>query len=261
MKFTVIIPARYASTRLPAKPLMDIAGKPMIQHVYERAVQSAASRVVIATDHADIEAAAKKFGAEVVMTAERHESGTDRLHEVVERLGYAQDDVVVNVQGDEPLIPPAVIDQVAALIAAHDSASVATLCERIVDASLLVDPNVVKVVFDHFARALYFSRAPIPWSRDTFHWNREGWGQQAALPATAQYYRHIGIYAYRVALLQQFVTWPVSALERTEKLEQLRVMENGAEIRIAQACAAIPGGVDTAADLERVRHWISQHRL
>jgi 3-deoxy-manno-octulosonate cytidylyltransferase (CMP-KDO synthetase) len=256
MKFTVIIPARHASTRLPAKPLMDIGGKPMIQHVYERAIMSAANRVVIATDHADIEIAAKKFGAEVVMTALHHESGTDRLHEVVAHLGYADDDIVVNVQGDEPLIPPAVIDQVAALIAAHDSASVATLCEQIVDASLLFDPNVVKVVFDHYARALYFSRAPIPWSRDTFVM-----GQQPALPATAQYYRHIGIYAYRVSLLQQFVTWPVSALERTEKLEQLRAMENGAEIRVAQACAAIPGGVDTAADLERVRHWIAQHRL
>ena len=256
MKFTVIIPARYASTRLPAKPLADIAGKPMIQHVYERATQSAASRVVIATDNTEIETAARNFGAEVVMTALHHESGTDRLHEVVERLGYAEDDIVVNVQGDEPLIPPAVIDQVAALIAAHETASVATLCERIVDAALLTDPNVVKVVFDHFARALYFSRAPIPWSRDTF-----AWGQSAALPPTAQYYRHIGIYAYRVSLLQQFVTWPVSALERTEKLEQLRAMENGAEIRIAQACVAIPAGVDTAADLERVRHWIAQHRL
>jgi len=158
----------------------------------------------------DIEVAAKKFGAEVVMTAEHHESGTDRLHEVVERLGYKEDDIVVNVQGDEPLIPPTVIDQVAALIAAHDGASVATLCERIVDAEQLFDPNAVKVVFDHFGRALYFSRAPIPWSRDTF-----AWGRHAALPATAQYYRHIGIYAYRVALLQQFVTWPVSALERT----------------------------------------------
>lgn len=256
MKFTVIIPARYASTRLPAKPLMEIAGKPMIQHVYERALQSSAKRVVIATDHADIEAAAKKFGADVVMTSQHHESGTDRLHEVVELLAYDDNEIVVNVQGDEPLIPPAVIDQVAALIAAHDSASVATLCEQIVDAAQLFDPNVVKVVFDHFARALYFSRAPVPWSRDTFQW-----GQQSALPATAQYYRHIGIYAYRVSLLQQFVTWPVSALERTEKLEQLRAMENGAEIRIAQACVAIPGGVDTAADLERVRHWIAQHRL
>lgn len=261
MKFTVIIPARYASTRLPAKPLMDIAGKPMIQHVYERAVLSSASRVVIATDHAEIEAVATKFGAEVVMTAQHHESGTDRLHEVVEKLGYVDDEIVVNVQGDEPLIPSAVIDQVATLIAAHDSASVATLCEQIIDAAQLFDPNVVKVVFDHFARALYFSRAPVPWSRDTFQWGREQGGHQAALPATAQYYRHIGIYAYRVSLLQQFVTWPVSALERTEKLEQLRAMENGAEIRIAQACAAIPAGVDTAADLDRVRHCISQHRL
>ena len=256
MKFSVIIPARYASTRLPAKPLMDIAGKPMIQHVYERACQSNAARVVIATDHADIEAAAKKFGADVVMTSVHHESGTDRLHEVAQQLRFADEDIVVNVQGDEPLIPPAVIDQVAQLIARHDSASMATLCERIVDAALLFDPNVVKVVFDCFARALYFSRAPIPWSRDTF-----AWGQPAALPASVQYYRHIGIYAYRVELLRQFVSWPVSPLERTEKLEQLRALENGADIRIAQACAPIPGGVDTAADLERVRHWISHHRL
>lgn len=248
MSFYVVIPARYASTRLPAKPLKDIAGKPMIQHVYERACESDAAQVIIATDDARIEAVAIGFGARVCMTSAAHNSGTDRLQEVVAQLGLKETDIVVNVQGDEPLIPPAVINQVAENLAANHYASVATLSEPIHSLDDFRNPNIVKVVADSAGKALYFSRAPIPWPRDHFA-NAEA----NTLPDNFPAQRHIGIYAYRVALLNRFITWPQAQLEHIESLEQLRVLANGEAIHIAEACAAVPGGVDTETDLLRVK--------
>jgi 3-deoxy-manno-octulosonate cytidylyltransferase (CMP-KDO synthetase) len=235
-----------ASTRLPGKMLADINGKPMIEHVYQRAQLSAASRILIATDHRDIFDAAKGFGAEVVMTSPDHPSGTDRLQEVCQQCGLGEDEIVVNIQGDEPLIPAAVINQVAQLLANDQKASVATLCEAIDTVSTFTDPNVVKVVVDNNKRALYFSRAPIPWPRDEF---AKG-PKEIAFVNTPL--RHLGIYAYRVALLNRFVTWPMASLESIEKLEQLRVLANGEIIAVAKACEFVPAGVDTVEDLQRV---------
>lgn len=248
MSFYVVIPARYASTRLPAKPLKEIAGKPMIQHVYERACESGAAQVIIATDDARIEAVAMAFGARVCMTSPAHNSGTDRLQEVVAQLGLGAADIVVNVQGDEPLIPAAVINQVAENLAQNPSASVATLSEPIHSLDDFRNPNIVKVVSDQSGKALYFSRAPIPWPRDHFA-NTD----VSDLPDNFPAHRHIGIYAYRVALLNRFITWPQAGLEQIESLEQLRVLAQGEVIHIAEACALVPGGVDTEADLARVK--------
>ncbi len=248
MSFTVIIPARYASTRLPAKPLKEIAGKPMIQHVYERACSSAASEIIIATDDIRIETAAKKFGAKVCMTSVNHTSGTDRLQEVVSQLKLSDDDIVVNVQGDEPLIPAQVINQVATNLAKMPSASMATLSEPIHSLDDFQNPNIVKVVTDIHGKALYFSRAPIPWPRDHFA-NRS----VQNLPDSFMAQRHIGVYAYRVALLNRFITWQVAPLEKIESLEQLRVIWNGEIIHVAEALVAVPGGVDTEEDLLRIK--------
>lgn len=248
MTFYVVIPARYASTRLPAKPLKMIAGKPMIQHVYERACESDATQVIIATDDARIESVAIAFGAKVIMTSATHNSGTDRLQEVVAQLGLGAEDIVVNVQGDEPLIPAAVINQVAENLAHNRFASVATLSEPIHSLEDFRNPNIVKAVADQTGRALYFSRAPIPWARDHF-----AQANVIDLPENFPAQRHIGIYAYRVALLNRFVTWPQAQLEKIESLEQLRVLAQGDAIHIAEACAQVPGGVDTEADLQRVR--------
>ncbi len=245
--FIVVIPARYASSRLPGKPLQDIAGKPMIRHVWEQACKSAAQRVVVATDDARIVAACAEFGAEVLLTRPDHESGTDRLAEVAAALGLAADAIVVNVQGDEPMIPPAVIDQVAANLAAHPEASIATLAEPLEDAQLLFNPNVVKVLSDIHGLALTFSRAPLPWARDDFAQDC------AALPQGVPYRRHIGIYAYRAGFLADFVAWGPCWLESTECLEQLRALWHGQRIHVADAIEAPPAGVDTAEDLQRVR--------
>lgn len=249
MRFYVVIPARYASTRLPAKPLKEIAGKPMIQHVYERACESSAVQVIIATDDARIESVASDFGARVCMTSPSHNSGTDRLQEVVASLDLSPDDIVVNVQGDEPLIPFQVIDQVAKNLEHNTFASVATLCEPIHTLDNFRNPNVVKVVADKQGRALYFSRAPIAWPRDYFGSNN----LSDKLPENFSPMRHIGIYAYRVSLLNRFITWPQTKLEITESLEQLRVLEMGEAIHVAEACVVVPGGVDTETDLERVK--------
>jgi 3-deoxy-manno-octulosonate cytidylyltransferase (CMP-KDO synthetase) len=245
--FHVIIPARYGSTRLPAKPLKLIAGKPMIQWVYEAAQRSAAAEVVVATDDVRVEQVVADFGGRCCMTKPTHESGTDRLQEVVSQLQLPEDAIVVNLQGDEPLMPPEVINQVAANLAACKGASVATLSEPISAVADCFNPNIVKVVCDADGLALYFSRAPIPWGRDTY-----GTGAPE-LPATQLVQRHLGIYAYRVSLLHEFVCWPMAALESFEKLEQLRVLVNGHRIHVAPACKAVPGGVDTEADLEQVR--------
>lgn len=247
MTFSVVIPARYSSTRLPGKPLLEIAGKPMVQHVYERACASSAQQVVIATDDQRIVEAAQSFGAQVLMTSPEHVSGTDRIAEVAGLLGLAEDAIVVNVQGDEPLIPPAVIDQVAANLAANTAAGIATLSEPIHSVADLFNPNIVKLVQDANGFALYFSRAPIPWERDAF---------AAGQPHAEQLVkarRHLGLYAYRVSFLRNFVTWPAAELEGLESLEQLRALVNGTRIHVAQASAAVPPGVDTAADLELVR--------
>jgi 3-deoxy-manno-octulosonate cytidylyltransferase (CMP-KDO synthetase) len=248
--FTVVIPARYASSRLPGKPLQDIAGKPMIQHVWEQACKSSARQVVVATDDARIVEACHAFGAGVLLTRVDHNSGTDRLAEVAAALGLAPDAIVVNVQGDEPLIPPAIIDQVAANLAANPQAAIATLAEPIDDLAALFNPNVVKVVSDRNGLALTFSRAPLPWARDALAVSRE------QLPANVPYRRHIGIYAYRAQFLHDFVAWGPCWLEDTECLEQLRALWHGVRIHVADALQAPPAGVDTQEDLERVRRLL-----
>ncbi|QZI68979.1 3-deoxy-manno-octulosonate cytidylyltransferase [Pseudomonas protegens] len=248
--FTVVIPARFASTRLPGKPLQLIAGKPMIQWVWEQACKSSAERVVVATDDQRIVEACQGFGAQALLTREDHNSGTDRLAEVAGKLGLAADAIVVNVQGDEPLIPPSVIDQVAANLAAHTEARMATLAEPIEDAQTLFNPNVVKVVTDLNGLALTFSRAPLPWARDAFAKSHD------QLPEGVPYRRHIGIYAYRAGFLHDFVSWGPCWLENTESLEQLRALWHGVRIHVADALEAPPTGVDTAEDLERVRRLL-----
>ena len=244
--FRVVIPARYASTRLPGKALLSIAGKPMIQWVYERARASRAHEVLIATDDLLIVSAAHSFGAETVMTSTDHESGTDRIAEVARLQGWADTDIVVNVQGDEPVIPPALIDQVAALLEAHPGAQIATLATPITSLAEFMDPNAVKVVTDMEGRALYFSRAPIPWERD---------GAKAGMLSQTSFAgarRHVGIYGYRVSGLLRMASLQRTALEQHERLEQLRALENGLEIRVADSVEQPGPDVNTAADLERV---------
>jgi len=244
--FRVVIPARYASARLPGKALVSIAGKPMIQWVYERARASRAREVLIATDDLLIVSAAHSFGAETVMTAMTHKSGTDRIAEVARSRGWAESDIVVNVQGDEPLIPPAVIDQVAGVLETNPQAQIATLATAIGSAAELLDPNVVKVVADNQGRALYFSRAPIPWDRDGEA------GELAGQRNCAGARRHVGIYGYRVGGLLRMAALAPSPLELHEKLEQLRALENGLEIRVADALERPGPDVNTVADLEQV---------
>lgn len=252
--FDVVIPARFASSRLPGKPLADIAGVPMVEHVYRRARQSSAERVIVATDDMRVAEAVRAFGGEVCMTSADHASGTDRLQEVAANLGLATDRIVVNVQGDEPLIPPKVIDQVAANLAGNASAGVATLAEPIRTLEDFRNPNIVKVVAAESGLARYFSRAPVPWPRDAFAPTGAGIGRE--LPAGLEPRRHIGIYAYRVALLNRFVSWPVAPLEHFEALEQLRFLYHDENIHVANACEEVPGGVDTEADLQRMRELL-----
>lgn len=251
MAFHIIIPARYASSRLPHKLLQDLAGKPVLWHTYQRACASSAATVTIATDDERIRAAAEQFGAKVLITAAAHQSGTDRLAEAADIAGFCDTDIVVNVQGDEPLLPSKLIDQVAHNLAAQPLAAVATLCHRIHSVQDLFDPNIVKVVMDSSQWALYFSRAPIPWHRDAFARDKN------SLPAETIFHRHIGLYAYRVGLLRQFTTWPPCALEKTESLEQLRVLWHGQRIHVAEACAENPPGIDTAADLQKARDYLA----
>jgi len=253
MSFSVVIPARYGSSRFPGKPLATLAGKPMLQHVYERACQSEAERVIIATDDERIARVARAFGAEVCITSSSHPSGTDRLQEVVHTLGFYADDIVVNVQGDEPLIPPRIINQVAHNLMALPMAGIATLSEPIETVAALRNPNVVKVVSDHRGMALYFSRAPIPWPRDDF----AAPTAVDTLPAGFCWQRHIGLYAYRVKLLNEFVRWPPAPLEQTECLEQLRALWNGVAIHVDGADEPPPAGVDTPEDLERIRRLLA----
>ncbi len=252
MNFSVIIPARYDSSRLPGKVLADIQGRPMVQHVYERALRSGAASVLVATDDKRVKAACEGFGAEVVMTGASHRSGTDRLAEAARVIGESAERIVVNVQGDEPLLPSSLIRQVAANLDAHKDADVATLCQRIAHHDELFDPHVVKVVADAQGYALYFSRAPIPWHRDEFM------ADEISLPADSMHLRHIGLYAYRVSYLEYFASHAPCALELAESLEQLRALHGGHRIHVAEALEAPGHGVDTQADLERVRELIAQ---
>jgi 3-deoxy-manno-octulosonate cytidylyltransferase (CMP-KDO synthetase) len=245
MGFVVIIPARLASTRLPNKPLADLGGKPMVVRVAERAQQSGASRIIVATDHADIAAACAAHGVEACMTRPDHPSGTDRIAEVAHTLGLALDAVVVNLQGDEPLIDPALLAACAARISAD--VPMATCAHPLSDVQDAFNPNVVKVVLDKAGRALYFSRATIPWHRDGFAATRE------QLPAGYVPLRHIGLYAYSNAFLQRYPQLEASPLESIEALEQLRVLWHGVPIAVHVTAEAPHAGVDTPADLERVR--------
>lgn len=247
-EFCVIIPARLASSRLPNKPLLEIAGKPMIYHTWHQAQQAGAQRVIVATDHPSIKEVVEAFGGEVCLTSSQHNSGTERLREVVEKIGLSPNAIVVNVQGDEPLIPPAIIRQVANNLA-HRTAPMATLAVPICSAEDLFNPNVVKVVRDQHNFAMYFSRAVIPFARDEFAHHGE------ILPTSfkEQYLRHIGIYAYRAGFIQQYVQWKPSPLEQLESLEQLRVLWYGEKIHLDIACEEPAVGVDTPEDLMRVR--------
>jgi 3-deoxy-manno-octulosonate cytidylyltransferase (CMP-KDO synthetase) len=244
--FRIVIPARYASVRLPGKALCEVAGRPLLAHVHDRAMESGADEVVIATDDARIERAASAFGARVMTTSASHASGTERIAEVASRLGWPGDTLVVNLQGDEPLVPGAAIRQVAELLEAAPQAALATLCAPIATLEEFLDPNVVKVVTDSGGRALCFSRAPLPWPRDEV----DGSGRPRAW---AHARRHIGLYAYRVAALVRLAALAECPPERIERLEQLRALWHGLEIRVAPAVEIPAPGVDTAQDLGRVR--------
>lgn len=245
--FVVVIPARYASTRLPGKPLLDIGGKPMVVRVAERARASGAAGVIVATDHAEIARVVEASGFVAVMTREDHASGTDRIAEVAAHQCLAQDRIVVNLQGDEPLIEPALIRDVALQLEAHADAAIATACCPLTDAAQMSNANVVKVVLDKYGYALYFSRAPIPFARDAFA------GGIVALPPGLPAYRHIGIYAYRAGFLARYALLAPAAIEQTEALEQLRALWHGHRISVAITAQAPHAGVDTAADLAHVR--------
>lgn len=240
----VVIPARLKSTRLPGKMLADIAGKPMIQRVYEQVSKTKFKSIIIATDSQEIKDVAEGFGAKVILTRDDHESGTDRIAEAVTSLGFDDEDIVVNVQGDEPLIPVENIEQAAQLLIDKPEAVVSTLCERIIEAEDIYNPNNVKVVFDKNNYALYFSRASIPFER--------GYSENQEVNIS-EFFRHIGIYTYRVGFLKHYAELTVSPIEKYEALEQLRVLYNGYKIAVDQALKPTPAGVDTQQDLEKIR--------
>jgi 3-deoxy-manno-octulosonate cytidylyltransferase (CMP-KDO synthetase) len=246
MHFRVVIPARYASSRLPGKPLADIGGRPMVLHVVERALQAGAESVVVATDDSRVQQAVTGAGHQAIMTSPDHQSGTERLVEVAETLGWDDDTLVVNVQGDEPLIDPSLIREAARQLVLHPDAVMATLAHPIHDHADFINPNVVKVVTDEAGYALYFSRAPIPWPRDAFL-------QQQPMPHELGALRHIGLYAYRAGFLRTYANLAASPLERYEMLEQLRVLWHGHRISLGITPTAPAPGVDTPEDLARVR--------
>jgi 3-deoxy-manno-octulosonate cytidylyltransferase (CMP-KDO synthetase) len=249
--FTAIVPARLASTRLPRKPLADIHGLPMVVRVARRAEQSGAARVVVAADSAEIVEACGRHGVAAVLTSTAHPTGTDRLAEAAARLGLADDEVVVNVQGDEPLMPPATVAAVAALLQQRGDCGIATAAHALHDAAEFFSPNVVKVVLDASGRALLFSRAPIPWSRDAFAATHD------ALPAGLPALRHVGLYAYRAGFLRRYPTLARAPIEEHESLEQLRALWHGVGIAVLTLDAPLPPGVDTPADLEQVRKLLA----
>jgi 3-deoxy-manno-octulosonate cytidylyltransferase (CMP-KDO synthetase) len=246
LRFKVVIPARYASTRLPGKPLRHIAGKPMIAHVCEKAQQSGAEEVVVATDDERILQTVIDLGIRAVMTRSDHLSGTERIAEVAEQCGWAGHEIIVNLQGDEPLVPPELIQELAAVLAGQQQAGIATLAANIVDQEEIFNPNAVKVVLNKDSYALYFSRAPIPWDRDGFA------QQEKKVSQTMPHYRHIGMYAYTVDFLKRYCHWEASVLEMVESLEQLRILWHGEAIRVKIIDKVPPAGVDTEEDLIRV---------
>jgi len=253
VEFKVVIPARYGSTRLPGKPLLQLAGFPMIWHVYQRGAESRAHEVVVATDDERIAEAVGTLGGRAVMTSANHRSGSDRIGEVIAQLGWHDDAIVVNLQGDEPCMPPRLIDQLAMDLASQGRADVATVAAPIAEKRVLFDPHVVKVVCDAEGFALYFSRAPIPWHRDEFLARSE------SLPSETPFLRHIGLYAYRAGFLRRYVEWRPSALENAESLEQLRILWHGFRIHVCRAAEEPAQGVDTPADLSRaeavLKNW------
>jgi 3-deoxy-manno-octulosonate cytidylyltransferase (CMP-KDO synthetase) len=254
MSYRIVIPARFASTRLPGKPLADIGGKPMIVRVVDAAMRSAARSVHVATDDERVADAVRASGHDVLMTRADHPSGTDRIAEVAQTLGWDDDEIVVNVQGDEPLLDPSLIDAVAFALEADTTAAMATAAHELQSAEEFFNPNVVKVVCDANGHALYFSRAPIPWDRDSFAATR------TELPGRLGAQRHIGLYAYRVSFLRSYGSLVVSPLEQIESLEQLRAMWHGHAIRVVASAHAPAPGVDTAEDLERVRRFFDVAR-
>lgn len=255
MSFVVVIPARYQSSRLPGKVLADIHGKPMIQWVVEQSQKSGADKIIVATDNDEVEAAVKAFGGEVCKTGANHQSGTERLAEVMDIYGFDDDQVIVNVQGDEPFIPPENIAQVAANLAGQKLARMATLAMTITDVDEALNPNAVKVLCDKDNYAIYFSRATIPYDRDRFLNNHH-------IQEIGDYYlRHIGIYAYRAGFIKDYVNWPASALEQVESLEQLRVLWQGEKIHVDVANKRLPvEGVDTPEDLTKAISYAASLR-
>lgn len=251
VEFKIVIPARYGSSRLPGKPLLDIAGRPMIVHVCERALEAGAAEVVVATDDERIVDAVAGLPVSAVMTRPDHHSGTERIAEVVDLLGWTDAAIVVNLQGDEPLIPPDLKRRLARLLARQDVAEVATLAAPIHEREEIFNPNAVKVVLDRDGHALYFSRAPIPWHRDGFA------SAESTLPHDFPWLRHIGIYAYSVGFLRRYVAWPHSPLESIESLEQLRILWMGERILVLPVEQAPEAGVDTEDDLLRVRERLN----
>ena len=256
MNFTAIVPARAASSRLPDKPLLDIAGKPMVIRTAEQALESGAQQVVIATDDSRILDAAQAHNVSAVLTRKDHPTGTDRLAEAVDILGLPDDAIIVNVQGDEPLIDPALVRSVAELLANAPEAAIATCAARITKAQTLLNPNAVKVVCNATGLAMYFSRAPIPWDRDTYGQSSEQMLEKAqqALNGGLPALHHIGLYAYRAGFLRRFPKLPEGQLEKRESLEQLRALEHGHHIAVLVTDSHPAAGVDTQEDLDRVRH-------
>ena len=251
LRFKVIIPARYASTRLPGKPLLAIAGKPMIAHVCERAQEAGAEEIIVATDDERIFKTVSALGIKAVITRPDHQSGTERIAEVASYCGWADNEIIVNLQGDEPLIPPATIQQVALALAGQQQADIATLAARIIDSEEIFNPNAVKVVLNKAGYALYFSRAPIPWEREAF-------ANSGRTPSGAvSYLRHIGLYAYTVDFLKRYCSWEASSLESVEALEQLRILWHGEAILVKIVDQTPQAGVDTQEDLLRVERVLS----
>lgn len=245
-QYKIVIPARFSSSRLPGKPLIKLAGKPMIQHVYERALDTGVQDIVVATDDSRIEAVAKEFGAEVVMTSPNHENGTERIAEVARLKGWSDDSVIVNLQGDEPLIPQSLIELTAKGLIDHPEAGMSSICTAITEDTEVFNPNVVKVVLDNNNFALYFSRASIPWDRDAYS------SSLNKMTTKIPVYRHIGMYGYRVSFLNQYTKMEPCALENTESLEQLRALWYGVKIHMSVIERAPGHGVDTLEDVKRV---------
>lgn len=246
MSFTIVIPARYASTRLPGKPLRDICGKPMIEHVIQRALESDAEEVIVATDANEIADAVSHLDIKVCMTHENHQSGTERLSEVIQQYNFDDEKILINLQGDEPMMPPVCLNQVGKALEQDNELKMATLCTPLTEFDELFDTHSVKVVRDINDNAIYFSRAAIPWSTEKFN------HEPRSMPSTQAYHRHIGLYGYRAGFIKQYLQWNVSDIEKTESLEQLRVLYHGVRIKVITAEVAPGPGVDTSDDLDKV---------